>query len=137
MRHLPLFAAIALTWSVAAPVEAQTDGVPQERPSSVMPNGLLRGALFGPRFAADQVVPQPAGPPPTPRHTGIKAMVKELGRDVKELPSRENLIWVGIGSGLALAAHPFDEDVNRRIISSDLLRRSLHPARSWGSYRRC
>src|SRR6266849_1897222 len=135
IRCVPLLAAIVWAWSCAAPVWAQTDSAPQEPPSARIPNGSVRTALFGPRFAADQVIPQPAGPPPTPRHIGIKAMVKELGKDVKELPSRENLIWVGIGSGLALAAHPFDEDVNRSIISSDLLRRSLHPVRSWGSYR--
>jgi hypothetical protein len=60
----------------------------------------------------EQVVTQPAGPAPTPRHTGIKAMVKDLGVDVTHLPSKENLFWVGIGGGLALAAHPADESVN-------------------------
>src|SRR4029077_10679621 len=54
-----------------------------------------------------QAIQPPAGPPPTPRHTGIKAMLKGLGTDVKHLPSRQNLLWVGIGGGLALAAHPF------------------------------
>ena len=37
-----------------------------------------------------QVVQPPAGPPPTPRHTDIKAMLKGLGTDVKNLPSRQN-----------------------------------------------
>ena len=69
-------------------------------------------------FASDQVIQQPAGPPPTPRHTGIKALVKQLPRDVAHLPSRENLLWVGIGSGLALAVHPFDDNVNRTLVGS-------------------
>jgi hypothetical protein len=68
---------------------------------------------------SDQVVGQPAGPPPTPRHTGIKAMVKDLGSDVKHLPSKENLFWVGVGGGLALAAHPADDNVNEAMINSD------------------
>jgi len=42
-----------------------------------------------------------------------------LPADVKELPSRENLLWVGIGSGLALAAHPFDDDVNHTLVGND------------------
>jgi membrane-associated phospholipid phosphatase len=53
-----------------------------------------------------------AGAPPTPQHTGIRAMIKGLGRDVTNLPSRQNLIWVGVGAGLWLAAHPLDSHAN-------------------------
>src|SRR6185369_14867313 len=56
---------------------------------------------------ADQVVQKPAGKPPTPRHTGIKALVKDLAADVTHIPSKQNLFWAGVGGGLALAAHPF------------------------------
>jgi membrane-associated phospholipid phosphatase len=62
--------------------------------------------------ASGQVVGQPAGAAPTPRHTGIMAMVKGLGHDIVNLPSRENLLWVGIGTGLSLAVHPADSHVN-------------------------
>lgn len=65
-----------------------------------------------------QAIPQPAGPPATPRHTGIKALVKGLGSDVKELPSKENAIWAGIGGALALAVHPVDDNVNKALINS-------------------
>jgi hypothetical protein len=65
-----------------------------------------------------QVVQQPAGAPPTPRHTGIKAMLRGLVTDVAHLPSKENLFWVGVGSGMALAAHPFDDNVNRSLVGS-------------------
>src|SRR5260221_9835895 len=68
---------------------------------------------------SEQVVTQPAGPAPTPRHTGIKAMVKDLAIDFTHLPSRENLFWVGVGGGLALAVHPADERVNRTMVNSD------------------
>lgn len=61
---------------------------------------------------ADQVIQKPAGPPPTPRHTGIKAMFKDLVQDVKHLPSKENLFWAGISGGLALAVHPVDDNVH-------------------------
>jgi hypothetical protein len=59
-----------------------------------------------------QVVGQPEGAAPTPRHTGIMAMVKGLGHDIVNLPSRENLLWVGIGTGVSLAVHPADSHVN-------------------------
>ena len=76
---------------------------------------------------AEQVVKQPAGPPPTPRHTGIKALVKDLGNDITHLPSKENLLWVGIGGGLALAAHPFDDDVNQSLANSDFAKSFFRP----------
>jgi PAP2 superfamily protein len=68
---------------------------------------------------APQVITQPAGPPPTPRHTGLKAMVKDLGSDFKHLPSMENLFWAGVGGGLALAVHPADDNVNEAMVNSD------------------
>jgi membrane-associated phospholipid phosphatase len=74
---------------------------------------LLPPVTFG------QVVTQPAGPAPTPRHTGFKAMLKDLAGDVKHLPSKENLFWAGLGGGLALAVHPVDDNLNRSLVGSD------------------
>jgi hypothetical protein len=78
----------------------------------------------------EQLVTQPAGPAPTPRHTGVKAMVKGLGSDFTNLPSRENLFWVSIGGGLALAVHPADERVNHAMVNSDV----AHDFFKFGSY---
>jgi hypothetical protein len=78
-------------------------------------------------FDTEQVVQQPAGPPPTPRHTGIKALVKDLGNDITHLPSKENLFWVAIGGGLALAAHPFDDNVNQSLTNSDFAKSFFRP----------
>jgi hypothetical protein len=63
-------------------------------------------------FGFGQVVGQPAPPTPTPQHTGIKAMLRDLVEDVKHLPSKENLFWTGIGGGVALATHPLDPTAN-------------------------
>ena len=79
---------------------------------------------------ADQVIGQPAGPPPTPRHTGVKAMIKDLGSDFLHLPSKENLFWTGVGGGLALAVHPADESVNQAMVESDF----AHSFFKFGSY---
>jgi membrane-associated phospholipid phosphatase len=71
-----------------------------------------------PTIDFNQVVQQPTGPPATPRHTGIKAMLRGLVTDVKHLPSRENLIWAGVGGGLALAVHPADDNINQALRDS-------------------
>src|SRR5689334_17279679 len=63
-------------------------------------------------FDATAFAQQPSGPPPTPRHTGVKALAKHVVTNFKYLPSKENLLWAGAGGGLALAAHPFDDNVN-------------------------
>ena len=62
---------------------------------------------------------QPAGPPPTPRHTGIKTLTKHLVTNFKYLPSMENLYWAGAGGGLALAVHPVDDNVNHALVGND------------------
>src|SRR5436190_870418 len=76
-------------------------------------------AATAPSLSLEQVVTTPAGPPPTPEHTGIKAMVKGLVTDFKHLPSRENLFWVGVGGGLALAVHPADDTLNAHLAGHD------------------
>ena len=65
--------------------------------------------------ASAQVAQKPDGPPPTPRHTGIKATLKNIVHDFGHLPSKQNLFIATIGGGLALAAHPLDEKVNERL----------------------
>jgi hypothetical protein len=79
-----------------------------------------------------QVIRQPAGPPPTPEHTGIKAMLKDLVDDVKHLPSKENLFWSGVGGGLALAVHPADESVNQAMVNSDFAKAFFKPGEVLG-----
>jgi membrane-associated phospholipid phosphatase len=75
---------------------------------------------------------QPSGAPATPRHTGIKAMLKGVVADVKHLPSRENLLWAGVGGGLALALHPLDARVNRQVSGNELADNIFRPGRILG-----
>ena len=58
--------------------------------------------LFTPDALDTAIAQQPAGPPPTPRHTGIKALATHLVTNFKYLPSKENLLWAGAGGGLYL-----------------------------------
>jgi hypothetical protein len=70
---------------------------------------------------------QPAGPAPTPRHTGIHALLKDLWSDVKHLPSKENAIWAGVGGGAALAVHPADDNVTDTMVNSDFAKSFFKP----------
>jgi len=107
---------------VAVPLRAQTiaDQTPAVESGPTWP-ALSRAEeiVFSPRVDFSQVIPQPAGPPPTPRHTGIKAMLKGIVIDLKHLPSKENLMWAGVGGGLALAVHPFDDNINRSLVNNN------------------
>ncbi len=71
------------------------------------------------------------GAPPTPQHTGIKAMIKGLGQDVINLPSRQNLLWVGAGTGLSLAVHPLDDTANEAL-SGDIWDKVFAPGAIMG-----
>src|SRR5262245_51572286 len=112
-RSVGVVGAIALAISVmAVPLSGQVLSVEGQpvAPAIVATDGV---------FNAAQVVGQPAGPVPTPRHTGIRALMKDLVSDVQHLPSKENLFWAGVGGGLALAAHPADDNVNTSLVNSD------------------
>jgi membrane-associated phospholipid phosphatase len=117
--------------AIAAPLAAQTDFSSANAPASSIQAAANESPL-GLSFDFGQVIQPPAGPPPTPRHTGIKALLKELVVDVKNLPSRENLLWVGVGSGLALAVHPFDDDVNRKLTGSNTADKVFKPGEILG-----
>lgn len=83
-------------------------------------------ALSGPA-QAQQPAPPPepqeqkadAKEPPTPAHTGIRALFGNLGEDIKQLPSLENVYIAALGGGMALAVHPADQTFNARVQSSE------------------
>lgn len=97
--------------ALAVPVAAQ-DLSPADPPVSGSP---------------EQVVQAPAGPIPTPEHTGIKATLKGLFEDFKHLPSRQNLFLVGVGAGGALAVHPADTRVNEELTDANWARSVFRP----------
>jgi len=109
---------IASVISASGLVAAQTTG----RPDAIELFPVVTSStppLFTPDALDTYVAQQPAGPPPTPRHTGIKTLTKHLVTNFKYLPSKENLFWAGAGGGLALAAHPFDDNVNEALVGND------------------
>src|SRR5436190_11731647 len=67
--------------------------------------------------------PQAQKPPP-PAHTGFKALLFETANDFSLYPRRPST-WVilGIGGATALLVHPFDDDVNAKLVGSDAVER--------------
>ena len=76
----------------------------------------------------------PAGPPPTPRHTGIRATLKAMPVDLAHLWSPWNLMWVGIGGGLAGAVHPADPNINAHMVGRPWVHDLYRPALYMGAY---
>jgi membrane-associated phospholipid phosphatase len=71
---------------------------------------------------------------PAPQHTGFSAFAHALGSDFAAFPRRPST-WVilGVGSGLALLAHPIDNDVNAHLVGSKAVGRIWKPGHILGS----
>jgi len=91
---------------------------------------------------AEPQEPRPATPeqkaeakePPTPPHTGIRALFGNLGEDIKHLPAMQNLYIAGIGGGLAAAAHPWDQAFNAKLLSHyDAVNTAFAPGKYLGN----
>jgi len=63
--------------------------------------------------------------PPTPPHTGLHALFRELGRDFTHLASMDNVYVATGGGALALAVHPADQSLNAHLRSHYTLVNSL------------
>jgi len=56
--------------------------------------------------------------PPTPEHTGIKALLANVGTDITKLPALPNVYIAAVGGLGALAVHPVDQTFNEHLQSS-------------------
>jgi len=82
--------------------------------------------------SAAQLPQKPAGPPPTPEHTGIKATAINIVHDFGHIPSRQNLYIAAVGGGIALAVHPADQKLNRHLVGSSAVDKIYKPAKYLG-----
>jgi membrane-associated phospholipid phosphatase len=72
--------------------------------------------------------------PPTPPHTGIRALLDGLRLDIAHLPSRPNLYLAMIGGGLAASVHPIDQTFNVHLRSHyDGVNDFFAPAKYYGN----
>ena len=65
----------------------------------------------------DQDQKAEAKEPPTPAHTGIRALFGDLVEDAKHLPAMQNVYIAAVAGSLAAAAHPADQTFNVRLRS--------------------
>jgi hypothetical protein len=125
--------AVSMLCETAMPVTAQSDiSAASVAVESSQNEEARTPSLFTSDLDFRQVVGQPAGPPPTPRHTGIKAMLRGLVTDAEHLPSKENLFWSGLGGGLALAVHPADDNLNQSLVGSNFADKFFKPGEVLG-----
>jgi membrane-associated phospholipid phosphatase len=112
--------------------------------NTVLAQALLMLALAveppgqAPEAPAAESAPQPdqseAKKPPTPEHTGIRALFGNLAGDYTHLPHKDNFIVAAIGGGLALAVHPIDDNVNAHLRSHyDVVNAIFAPAKYFGN----
>ena len=59
-------------------------------------------------------------------------MAEHLVTNFKYLPSMENLYWAGAGGGLALIAHPFDDNVNKALVGNTAAENFFKPGEVLG-----
>jgi membrane-associated phospholipid phosphatase len=72
--------------------------------------------------------------PPTPAHTGVRALFGDLGEDLKHLPEMQNVYIAAVGGGLALAAHPADQAFNAKLLSHyDAVNTAFAPGKYLGN----
>ena len=71
--------------------------------------------------------------PPTPPHTGIRALATGVLEDIRHLPSIENGYLALVGGALAMGAHPFDQTFNIRLRSHyDVVNTAFAPGKYLG-----
>jgi membrane-associated phospholipid phosphatase len=97
---------------------------------------LLLGARPG--FAQEKPVqpgPAPKKPPqtsPANPHRPVWRIFDDIASDFRNLPSWENAQTAVIGGGLALAAHPFDQELNAHLTGSSAAAAFFAPGKVLG-----
>jgi len=125
-RVTPLVLAVLLTPATAAVARADD---PPPAPTASQATAPPSVDSASPSLDAE-TKSTPAGPPPP--HTGVKATLKAIPGDFRHLPSRHSLAVIAGGGALALAAHPFDKDVNAHLQGSSFAKTFFAPGKFIG-----
>jgi membrane-associated phospholipid phosphatase len=87
---------------------------------------------IGPALLCLVMTAAPA-PPETPQHTGFRTLLRDLGGDIRHLPSEENLSIAAGGGAIALGAMPYDQAVTTRLRNHyDAVNAIFAPAKYYG-----
>jgi membrane-associated phospholipid phosphatase len=115
----------ALTLALSGPAQPTQSPAPELRQQQTEPQEPA---------VAPQDQKAEAKEPPTPPHTGIRALFGDLGEDIKHLPAMQNVYIAAIGGGLALAAHPGDQAFNAKLLSHyDAVNTAFAPGKYLGN----
>src|SRR6266853_1244924 len=78
--------------------------------------------------------PAEAKEPPTPPHTGLRALGRGVIGDIKHLPAKENMYLALVGGALAAGAKPVDQTFNVHLRSHyDAVNAAFAPAKYLGN----
>jgi membrane-associated phospholipid phosphatase len=72
--------------------------------------------------------------PAKPTRSFIPALFHNLGDDIKHIPRKNTLYWLGAGAAGALIIHPADDYVNNRLSTSDSAKTFFKAGRYIGSF---
>ena len=96
-----------------------------------------------PAAAAQDETPPPSPPPPkqepvkaapaSSQRNFVSSLVHNLGDDLKHIPRRNSLYWLADGTAGALAIHPLDDNINERLVGSDVADALFKPGKVIGS----
>jgi hypothetical protein len=105
---------------------------------------VLAAALAAPPIAAAQ---QPSTPPQgqgqkvaqaeepaKPTRSFFPALFHNLGDDIKHIPRKNTLYWLGAGTAASLAIHPADDYINNHLSTSDTAKSVFKAGRYIGSF---
>ena len=112
-----MLAAVVVFGVRSASAQTRSVFLPEQDPG----NGanLAHVKLFPASFLMDDRQ-DPAPEPEKPTRGFIDALGHNLLDDMKHLPRRNSVYWLVGGGVAALAVHPLDDDVNRRLLGSSI-----------------
>jgi membrane-associated phospholipid phosphatase len=105
-----IVSSLFLLMQLTPPPPTQAQSIPAQSAEAIV-------AVANHEAAETQEQKADAKEPPTPEHTGIRALFGNLGEDLKHLPSWPNVYIAAVGGGLALAVHPWDKEFNAHLQS--------------------
>ena len=111
---------VAVVCVGARSAEAQTPTRNLFPPSLFLPSQRDDSAATFVKAPDDQARQDPLPEPEKPTRGFVSALGHNLVDDVKHLPRRNSVYWLVGGGIAALAVHPVDDDINRRLLGSDL-----------------
>jgi membrane-associated phospholipid phosphatase len=72
--------------------------------------------------------------PAKPTRSFFPALIHNLGDDIKHIPRRNTLYWLGAGAAGVLIIHPADDYINNRLSTSDSAKTAFKAGKYIGSF---